>query len=78
MEAIPPGEHALVTALFPPPPPKKKRSALLPFGGHIQAQWELAGNRIPGFLIKCIEAVEKRGAASERVGKERVDSGSGH
>jgi hypothetical protein len=38
-------------------------TALLPFGGHVQAHWEMAGNRLPGFLVKCIEAVDKRGAA---------------
>ena len=34
-------------------------AALLPFGGHVQAHWEMAGNRVPGFLVKCIEAIEK-------------------
>ena len=43
-------------------------AALLPFGGHVQAHWEMAGNRVPGFLVKCIEAIEKRGRGSERHG----------
>ena len=46
--------------------PRHPIPALLPFGGHVQAHWELAGNRLPGFLVKCVEAVEKRGKGKSR------------
>jgi len=34
---------------------------MMPFGGHVQAHWERAGNALPPFLVKLIAAVEKRG-----------------